>query len=396
MISALYLIILGAISWHLYQAPLYRMDSLQYMGNALLIENTDIVQIHQRVYYEIQQSVPEPERDYLLGRQPDAPADQNISRASRSRDPYRFGEFLPFFAIRPLYNQLIYLLHAAGIGLMRSTILISCVAYFCLGVVLFVWIRSYSTPLIAIVLSTLVMLSSPMTTIGRENISDALATLVAFTGIFLICEKENLTPGMIVLLTSIYFRTDFVVLAIPLLISCWLKRRTTFWQTAVLAALAGGAVLLINYFAGDYGIKMLYYRNFVGTPSAPAEMTVLFSFRDYLSGLRRGITLAADSFFFPFLLIGVTGLLCAPRSRTIFSISLSYAGLHFLLLPNWEERWFVLFYLSMGVVAAMGLGSRQHRPAFFPNTMAADSTRWTLAATNKDYAESVSGLAAEV
>jgi hypothetical protein len=369
------------------------MDSLQYMGNALLIADTDIVRIHERVYSEIERSVPEPARDYLRGHQPDAPGGQNVSRALRSHDPYRFGEFLPFFAIRPLYNELIYLMNSAGIGLIHSTILISSVAYFSLGGVLFVWIRTHASPLIATVVSLLVMLSSPMTTLGRENTSDALATLVAFTGFFLICERRNLTPGMIVLLTSIYLRTDFVVLAIPVLISCWLKRRTTFWQTAVLAALAGGSVLLINYFAGDYGIKMLYYRNFVGTPSAPAEMTVLFTFRDYLSGFRRGITLATDGFFFPFLLIGVTGLVCAPRSRAIFGISLAYAGLHFLALPNWEERWFVLFYLSMGVVAAMGLGSRQFRRVFFPSTTAGDSTRWTLAASNEDYAESVSRVA---
>jgi hypothetical protein len=44
----------------------------------------------------------------------------------------------------------------------------------------------------------------------------------------------------------------------------------------VLSVIAVASVVMINHFAGDYGIRMLYYRNFVGTPSAPAEMVVNF------------------------------------------------------------------------------------------------------------------------
>jgi hypothetical protein len=187
-----------------------------------------------------------------------------------------------------------------------------------------------------------------------------LATLVAFAALYLIVEKKALTSGLPLLLASIYFRTDFVVLAGPVFFLCWIERRTTFWQTAVLCALAVGSVFTINYCAGDYGIKMLYYRNFIGTPTAPGEMTVLFSFRDYISGVGSGVRLAASGFAFPFLLLGLAGVLRAPKSSGLFLVTVAYTVLHFAVLPNWQERWFVVFYLSMGVVATMALGRQSH------------------------------------
>lgn len=351
-----YLVILGAVSHRIYKTPIYRMDALQYMGNALLMENTDIVRVHKQVYSEVVRTVPQPERANVLGHQIEAPPDQNRSRELRSHDAYRYGEFLPLFAIRPLYCQLLYLVYKSGGGLLHSTILISASSYFLLGVLLFVWICKRSGPVIAAGVSSLLMLSSPLMTLGRENISDALATLVAFGALYLILENKPLTLGFSVLLASIYFRTDFVVLAVPVLVLCWLQRRTMFWQAAVLGAMAVGSVFAINYCAGDYGIKMLYYRNFVGTPAAPGEMTVLFSFRDYISGLESGIRLAAGSFFLPFLLLGLAGGFRAPRSKELFLVVVSYSVLHFLILPNWQERWFAVFYLSMGVVATIASG----------------------------------------
>src|SRR5690348_17635691 len=48
--AATYLLFLCAVSWHLYKNPLYRMDALQYAANALLIQKSDIVQIHRQIY----------------------------------------------------------------------------------------------------------------------------------------------------------------------------------------------------------------------------------------------------------------------------------------------------------------------------------------------------------
>ena len=108
---------------------------------------------------------------------------------------------------------------------------------------------------------------------------------------------------------------------------------------------------------------MLYYRNFVGVPVAPGEMTVQWSWKEYFSALRSGVTLMAESFFLPFLLLGTVGIV-TKRMRGLFYVTLAYVGLHFLVLPNWQERWFGLFYLSTGVCAATTVAAVQPHASY--------------------------------
>lgn len=137
--------------------------------------------------------------------------------------------------------------------------------------------------------------------------------------------------------------------------ACWLERQIELWKAFVLAVVALASVMTINHFAGDYGIKMVYYRNFVGVPVAPAEVAVQFTLRDYLSAFRSGVTLVLNSFSIPFLALGVVGLV-ERRMRKLFWVTLAYVGLHLVILPNWQERWVGAFYLSCGVCAACTLG----------------------------------------
>ena len=95
------------------------MDAVQYMGNALLMEDTDIVSVHRRVCAELTRRVPEGALRGLRGNEPGAPQDQNASRRERARNPQRTAEFLPLFAIRPPYNQTIWLLSKTGLAEVR-------------------------------------------------------------------------------------------------------------------------------------------------------------------------------------------------------------------------------------------------------------------------------------
>lgn len=354
MYLVLYILTLAVFSFHIYRTPIYAMDSVQYMGNALLMEDTNVLKIHERVYSELRQSVPKAVFEHLTGNEPGAPPDQNESRQERAKNPYCFAEFLPLFAIRPLYNQSLYAVSKLGIGLVRAGVLLSTTSYFLLGLVLYLWIRPYMSAVRGVLIGLITLLSPNMTIVGRETTSDALASLVAFTSIYLTFEKRRFALGLLALLLSVFLRTDFIVLAGPVIFVCWLQDEITLWQGVVLSALAVSSVLCINYFAGDYGIKMLYYRNFVGTPVAPGEMAVQFTALDYLSAVRSGLTLIGESFFLPFLLLGTLGLRSA-KALPLFGVTLAYVVLHFLILPNWQERWVAVFYLSMVVCAVSSL-----------------------------------------
>jgi hypothetical protein len=353
-IFLVYALALGGFAIHLYRTPIYAMDSVQYMGNALLMEDNDIGRVHARVYSELKRTLPKSALNDLLGNRPDAPADQNRSRQARAADPGPFAEFLPMFAIRPLYNQTLWLVSKTGLGLVRSGILISAAAYFGLGLLLFSWIRKYAPVAIGAAFSLLLMISPPLVSLGRETTSDALATLVAFAALYLILEKRRLLPGLMLLLASIYFRTDFVVLAGLTILACWWKGSLDIWKAAILAWLALGSVVAINHYSGDYGLKMLYYRSFMTVPVAPAEIVAQFSAHDYLKAVRSGLSVMVRSFFMPFLAFGI---ICVTRGRmpALFTVSLSYAIFHFAIFPNWEERFVGVFYLSMGVCAASAI-----------------------------------------
>jgi len=352
----LYVLTLVGLSIHLYRKPIYDVDAIQYMGNALLMEETDIVRVHQRVYADVQRSVPQRERENLLGREPGAPASQNESRQGRAADAYRYAEFLPLFAIRPLYNQTLWLVSKAGMGLVKAGFLISAGSYFLLGILVLLWLGNYLKPVFAVAVSLLLMISPPLASMGRDPTPDALATLIAFGALYLMFEKQKFTPGIALLLASIFFRTDSVVLAGPTILACWLQKRVNIFKAGALSLVAVASVLCINHFGGDYGIRMLYYRAFVSTPIAPAEMVARFSFRDYLSAFRTGITLIANSFFLPFLLLGTIGAI-SKQMRVLFAVALAYAALHFLILPSWEERYYAVFYVSMGLCAGVAAGA---------------------------------------
>lgn len=326
----LYVLALAVASFHLYRTPIYAMDAVPYLGNALLMEDTDIVSVHRRVYAELNRWLPEGARRGLLGNQPGAPQDQNDSRRERARSPQRYAQFLPLFAIRPLYNQSIWLVSKTGMGLVRSTIVISVAAYFAIEIPLLVRISRYAGAAVGSGMALLLMVSPPLTELGRELTSDAEASLIAFASLFLIFERRRLASGLTLLLASIFFRTDFVVLAGGPR-SCFAgwngessSGKRVFWRW-----LLWGSVLVINHFARDYGIKMLYYRNFIGVPLAPA----------------------ANSFFIPFPLLELGGVI-EKQLRALFAVMLAYAILHFVVLPNWQERWVALFYLVCGICAA--------------------------------------------
>jgi len=348
-----YVLLLACVCVRFYEAPQWDMDMIGYMGNALMTNRTPFEKAHQLVYAEILR-LPENVRIPLLGLNTSGGnASQNASRKARFEHAESFGEFLPFFAIRPLYNQLLFLASRA-FGLLRSAVLLSIVPYFLLGLLVFRWCSRYVQPGCAVLFSLLLMLMPPVAQMGRTPISDALSTLVATFSLYLLLETKRETIGLVLLLASIFFRTDNVALAAAVLAFLWFVRRLSSFQTFVLGAIAAGSVLFINKMAGDYGVAMLYYRNFIGTPITPAEMVLHLSRADYFRALRGSLGVIAQSWLMPFLLLAVIGLYRRTIRFAFSGIALLYIGIHFLILPNWVERWFVVAYIPLALSAVCG------------------------------------------
>jgi hypothetical protein len=359
-ITAVYVLLLFLASARCIRSPFYQLDILGYMGNAVLIEDRDPIDIHQRVYAEAARDMPRATYQDMTG-QLGGSDDLVRSKQDRARDPWHFAEYLPFFAIRPIYNQALYFLSKSGLRLVRAAILISTTSYILIGLILFVWLSEYVAVEYAAVASLLIMVSPPVTFVGRFAGSDALAALFALFSLFLIFEKQKLTPGLALLLASVFVRTDNVVVAGLTLLACVMQKRIKLWQGGVLAFIALGSALMINHAAGDYGIRMLYFRNFMGTPLAPAENPVQFSPHDYVRAFREGLSNAADGVLIPFLLLAAIGLAKPGPPRTVLFIATGYVAIHFIVLPNWQDRWFCLLYLTAGIAAVRSAAGQWER-----------------------------------
>lgn len=363
-IVAVYLLFLTLLASRPYLYSLYDMDMMGYIGNAVAISGASVRQIHDISYRAVDAEVPPAAREHLLGRDKAGPISQWESRQDRAVNADHFAEYLPCFAIRPVFNELIYLLHfKLGIGLVHATIVISVLSYWLIGVLVFCWLCRYASVGRSALGSLLLMLSPPILDLARFNTPDALACLVSLAALYLIFERDRMFWGLTVLLLSVYVRTDNALLAVAVLAYCSIiSQQLEKAKATALAALAVASVFLINHFAGDYGLRMLYYRSFVAIPLAPGELAPNFGIEDYLRAFRTAVSQTMSGSLPLFLFMGVVGV-CAQRQRTsqaIAAVTGSYLIFHFLLFPSGQERFWGVFYVVCALVVMFA--TWQHAP----------------------------------
>jgi hypothetical protein len=337
-----------------YRYPEYSTDGLSYMANAIAMRGASVRVIHDTVYREAKAGIPGPAFEHLTGNDANEPTMQNNSFHDRATNPYHFAEYLPCFAIRPIFTELVYVLHYwFGVGLLTSIVLIPAVSYWLMGWLVLIWICRYAAIEMACLMSIVLMLTPPLLDLARSTTPDALSSLVVLSAVFLLFQQRNLLPGLILLIASVYVRTDNVILVVFVLAYLWLAESDLrVWHAAVLSLLAVGSVALINHFAGDYGPRMLYYR-IEHVPSAIGEFIPVFGVHEYFGCLKRGVAGAWHSHFLPFLLMGLVGLL-RRTSRAVVGltvVTLVYTLAHLVSYPVPEARYFGLFFAAMGIAA---------------------------------------------
>jgi len=357
----LFAMMVGLVGWHAYRFPSYGIDMLGYMENVAALESPNAGQIHSAVYREIDSNLPEGSRAHLLGLDNAAPGTQNASLRDRASNPDHFAEFLPCFAIRPLYVEFLYIVHRLGASLVKASVLGSVIPYLALAGLIFLWSSLYVSRAIASMLAFLLVMTPPVLNMARMQEPDCLSTLWACLALYFIFERGWLTAGFVFLLSSVYVRTDNVLLVLPVIAYLSLaKNEVGKWKAAALAAVAVASVLAINHFAGDYGWRMLYYRGFIAPPLAPGEFVPHFSLGDYKVALRSGVSALVNGSFGTYFLFGLVGYL-ASRKRAIgeiFAIVVIFSAIHFVIFPLPEDRYLALFYVVAGLVVISGLSTK--------------------------------------
>jgi hypothetical protein len=331
-----------------------------------VLENSKPEAIHAAVYGALAR-VPPGTRAHLLGQDQGPSPAQIASFRDRANNPEHFVEFLPCFAIRPLYIELLHVLRKFGVGLLETTVIASVLSYIALAGLVFVWCCRYLGHRYAVVPAILLAIAPSTLSLARYGGPDSLSTFWTLLSLYLIFEQRWLCMGLVVLLSSIYVRTDNVLLVLVVLAYLWLiSKEMNSIQSAVLAVVSLVSVFVITHFAGDYGWRMLYYRAFIAIPIAPGEFTARFSLADYERALRAGTSALLNSSFIPYLLLATIGWFGSSQRQVgrILAITLAFTVLHFVLLPSVADRYFGLFYIVTGLSAILALAEETTQPSF--------------------------------
>ncbi len=255
----------------------------------------------------------------------------------------------PLYAIRPFYILAVSMVERITVDPQRAINVVSAAAIFLCALLVGIGTRQYFY-------SALLMLAPGIVITGRLGTPDcfsALALLAAYVSLL----KEKMFLAMLILMSSVWIRTDnllFVLAVLGWLVS---KERIKLMHASILALLAIGSVEYINLLAGNYGWKVLLYFSFIGG-KYPAEIVPHIGILAYANILMTNAVSLAPQIA-PWMLLGLVAWRLGASERGILIPVLIASILHYLLYPSPEARYFVWAYLVTGVVFIRAVSNRR-------------------------------------
>jgi hypothetical protein len=334
-------------AWVVFQ-PQYTWDLLGYIGSS--IDSTDARVIHKAVFDAIKpvSSGAEIQVD-------------NPYRTDVAANPYHFAEQLPFYSIKPVYVELVKVVHHAGLPFPRAAISISAASNFLLAVILWLWLGSYLSGWALAGACSLIMLSPNILALARWATPDCLATVVAAFALYLLLERKKYFWGCSLLVVNIWIRTDALILAGIAFAALLLCRKLDVVEFASLCILALASYFTINHFSGTYGWPALFYNSFLGGLVAPGETVLHFSRSAYLHQVVRGSFLWL--IYGSFALYVLLGALAIWLGRSVLYAYMVLAVItarvvSYFLYPNGDQRYTAVLYVLVLVSLVIGVRQR--------------------------------------
>lgn len=265
--------------------------------------------------------------------------------------PLHLGELLPLYAIRPLYIQTVSIINDAGMPIQPSISLVSAISLFVMAWLLALRTGNYLG-------SALMILTPGMVEIGRSGGPDALSSLFVIFGCFLVLSNKLLT-GILLLLVSVWVRTDNVLVVIAMLAWLWHEGKLRLPYAVTLSVVASASVAWINFWSGNYGLKVLFYCSFI-SGRAPAEVVPRISAADYAHIFLSSVQSVAPQLAL-WVLLGLAAWQMGARYRTVLLPILFACIIHFLLFPSPEARYFAWAFPICGALFIQAMTSSRER-----------------------------------
>lgn len=271
------------------------------------------------------------------------------AKASSVMDsPEHLAQLEPLYAIRPLYVQVTSLLSRAGMGPQAAINLVSSISLMMCAVIIGVTTRQY-------LCSALLMASPGIMTIGRMGTPDALSSLAVLAGC-LALYREKVSSGILLLMLSVWIRTDNVLFVIAILVWLVWKKRMPLLHSIVLGIMAFSSVLWINHLSGNYGWRVLFHYSFIGG-RYPAEITPHINVGQYVRIVLENLVSLGPQLA-PWLLLGIAAWMLSRNERGSLIPIGAASLLHYLMFPSGESRYFAWAFLLIGVIFMRAISER--------------------------------------
>ena len=194
----------GSLAVAIYHKPLPTFDSVAYMVWAeSSSERVPPERAHDLVYALLQRSIPKEQYELLVK--------GNSYRADLAANPWHFDEQIPFYSIRVAYVSLISLIHRFGLNVFQAIRLVSSFSFLCLCLVVFSWVRSKFADS-SFGDSLMFAACPPVVGCGRLLTPDGLSSAITVGSLYLLFARRSLLGGVLLLLVSLYVRTDNLLL----------------------------------------------------------------------------------------------------------------------------------------------------------------------------------------
>jgi hypothetical protein len=322
-----YLILMAIVSWACFSHPVSD-DFDRYIYEALIRQKHEPI---EDVYASIKHSYKRAEESTILD------------------SPGHLAELEPMYAIKPVYLEIVDATRFTGLPIQSRINIVSAISLFGVGLLALAWTKS---PLYSLLLIT----SSPVIVLGRMGTPDSLSTLVVLMGIWAIV-KRHLLSGLIILLVSIWVRTDNVLLLVGIIAFLLVQRKITSVDAGVFAVLSVACVFFINHFSGNYGWRVLFQFSFIGG-RWPGEIVPHFGFMQYLHIVGANAQTILPQLSIWIILAMVSWRWRSPNRNLLIPIWLAVVT-HFVLYPSAEARYLVWAFVATGMVFVSAVWARK-------------------------------------
>jgi hypothetical protein len=345
----IYICAVAYLAVHCFRHNAYSSDTAEFVGNVVALKTSDPVQIRDITYHAIVSEAPAMVVPHILGND----LDTNEARVRRHKfqDPYTFPQFLPYFSIKPLYIEALNVAHTLGFSLVRSIAAVSTASFLAIAVICFLWVRRLNGSLLA---AAVFLFVPEIRLLGQGASPDGMSVAILAAGLYFVF-VDRVSVAVALLMVALWVRPESSILVIFVLCYLAWKRKLPAWMAAIFVGIAVLTPPVINYFGGSYGWKALYSHTFKFIEMEPGQFTPAFTLHDYIGALWLGIRNVMESSALIFAVLFAVGYKYQPRMRPLLALCAAYSVIRFFIFPNYEFRYFSIFYLVIAMAVCASL-----------------------------------------